>query len=258
MVAFPNRSTPMNKFFPLIALLAATAPALAQEADTPRWTVGALVIDRDAPYRDLDEDLLVAPLVRFEGERAYLRGLRGGLRLVESPGYELAVFAQARLDGYDSKDSSYLTGMADRRASLDLGVASTWTSQRLGALELSVAADALDRSGGYEVAASWMGRFAAGGWTFYPGASVRWQDESLVDYYYGVRASEAIVGRAAYSADAALTPDVSLLATRPLSARWQVFARASHAWLPSEITDSPLVDRNGSTALLVGIGYALD
>jgi outer membrane protein len=248
----------MTKLLPLIALLAAAAPAFAQQPETPRWTVGALVIDRDAPYRELDEGLLVVPLVRFEGERAYLRGLRGGIRLVESPGYELAVFAQARLDGYDSKDSPYLAGMSDRRPSLDLGVASTWTSLTLGALELSAAADALDRSGGYELAASWTGRFAAGEWSFFPGASLRWQDEKMVDYYYGVRSSEARVGRAAYSGDAAVTPDVSLLATRPLGQRWSLFARASHAWLPSEVTDSPLVDRNGNTSLFLGLGYSLD
>lgn len=248
----------MNKFIPLIVLLAATAPALAQQPDPPRWTLGALVIDRDAPYRDLDEGLLAVPLVRFEGERAYLRGLRGGVRLMESPGYELAVFAQARLDGYDSQDSPTLAGMADRRASLDLGVASTWTSQRRGTLELSAAADALDRSGGYELAATWTGRFAAGGWSLFPGASLRWQDEKMLDYYYGVRASEATPTRAAYAADSAVTPEVSLLATRTLGARWELFARASHAWLPSEVTDSPLVDRSGSTGLFVGIGYALD
>lgn len=248
----------MRKLLPLVALLAATAPALAQQPDPPRWTVGALVIDRDAPYRQWDEDPLLVPLVRFEGERAYLRGLRGGVRLVESPGYELAVFAQARLDGYDSKDSPYLAGMEDRRASIDLGLASTWTSQRLGALELSVAADALDRSGGYEVAAGWTGRFAAGGWTFLPGASLRWQDARTLDYYYGVRSSEARVGRAAYSADAAVTPEVSLLATRPLGTRWNLFARAGHAWLPSEVTDSPVVDSGSSTSLFLGVGYALD
>ena len=248
----------MKKLLPLLVLLAATAPALAQQPDTPRWTVGALVIDRDAPYRDLDEGLLAVPLVRFEGERAYLRGLRGAVRLFESPGYELAVFGQVRLEGYDSEDSPYLAGMADRRASLDLGVASTWTSQRFGALELSAAADALDRSGGYELAAAWTVRFTAGAWTFLPSASMRWQDERMVDYYYGVRASEAVVGRAAYSANAAVTPEVSLLATRPLGERWSLFARASHARLPSEVRDSPLVDRNGTTSLFLGVGYSLD
>ncbi|PZO08353.1 MAG: hypothetical protein DCF27_08690 [Lysobacteraceae bacterium] len=242
----------------LIALTALAAPALAQQPETPRWTVGALVLDRDAPYRDLDDGLLAVPLVRFEGERAYLRGLRGGVRLVSSDTYELAVFGQARLDGYDSTDSPFLIGMSDRRASLDLGLASTWTSQTFGALELSVAADALDRSGGVEVAAGWTGLFRAGDWTFLPGASVKWQDASLVGYYYGVRGSEAIVGRPAYSPGSAVTPELSLLATRPLGERWNVFARAGHAWLPSEITNSPIVDRNGSTSLLVGIGYALD
>ena len=248
----------MRKLLPLITLLAATAPAFAQQADPPRWTIGALVIDRDAPYRQLDEDVLLVPLVRFEGERAYLRGLRGGLRLVESPGFELAVFAQARLDGYDSKDSPYLVGMEDRRASLDLGLASMWTSPRLGALELSAAADALDRSGGFEVAAAWTGRFAAGGWTFLPSASLRWQDDRMLDYYYGVRSSEARAGRVAYSADAAVTPEVSLLATRPLGLRWNLFARAGHAWLPSQVRDSPVVDTSSSTSLFLGLGYALD
>lgn len=248
----------MRLLLPLIALFAATSPALAQQPQAPRWTLGALVIDRDAPYRGLDEDLMVVPLVRFEGERAYFRGLRGGFRLIESPGYELAVFGQPRMDGYDSKDSPFLAGMADRRGSLDLGLASTWTSGKFGALELSVAADALDRSGGFEVAAGWTGQFRAGGWVFLPGATLRWQDASLVDYYYGVRTAEARLGRPAYSAGAAVTPELSLLATRALGERWNLFARAGHAWLPSQVTDSPLVDRNGSTSLLIGIGYALD
>ncbi|MFY2763463.1 MipA/OmpV family protein [Arenimonas sp. MALMAid1274] len=242
----------------LFASLLAAAPVLAQEPDAPRWTFGVLAADRDAPYRDLDEDLLVVPLVRFEGEDFYLRGLRGAWRLSRSDRHELALFGQVRTDGYDSKDSDFLTGMDDRRMSLDLGIASTWTSPRFGALELSLAGDALDRSGGFEAAASWNALFRAGGWTFIPGVAVRWQDASLVDYYYGVRNDEAIAGRPAYEADSAVVPDVSLLATRPLSKRWTIFARASHAWLPSEISNSPIVDDDGSTGLMIGLGWSPD
>lgn len=248
----------MHKLPVLIALLAFASPALAQQPEVPRWTVGALAIDRDAPYRGLDEDLLVVPLLRFEGERAYLRGLRGGLRLHQAGPWELGVFAQARLDGYDAKDSDFLAGMADRRPSLDLGLASTWTSRKLGALELSVAADALDRSGGYEVAASWNGLLRAGDWTFIPSATLRWQDGKMVDYYYGVRAGEAALGRPAYSPGSALTPEVSLLATRGFATRWNVFALVGHAWLPSQVSDSPIVAGDGSTSLMLGLGYALD
>ena len=252
-----SRPASMRTLLLPLALLCAAAPAAAQEPP-PRWTFGVIAADRDAPYTGLDEDLLVVPLVRFEGERFYLRGLRAGWRLVDTPTYELAVIGQARFDGYDVQDSPFLAGMSDRRASLDLGLASTWTSKKLGALELSAAVDALDRSGGGELAAAWNLLFRAGGWTVVPGASLRWQSGDLVDYYYGVRAGEALPGRPAYTGESALTPDVSVLATRPFAQRWTVFVRASHAWLPSEISDSPIVDTDSSTALFIGLGYSPD
>ncbi len=241
----------------LLALVIPAAPALAQ-ADTPppRWTLGVLAIDRDAPYRDLNENPIVAPLVRYEGEKFFFRGTRGGVRLTKSDTYELTVFGQARLDGYNPKDSTFLTGMAKRKASLDLGVASTWTSQKIGQFELSVAADALNRSSGLEAALGWNGRFSAGGWTFIPGASVSWKNANLIDYYYGVRANEVLPGRAAYSGRSAVTPEVSMLATHKLGERWSLFARASHAWLPSAITDSSIVNSDSTTGLFLGVGYS--
>jgi len=255
----PEPALPMSKplaallFAPLLAVSA--LPAHAQEQAPPRWTFGLLAIDRDAPYRDYDEGLFVVPLVRFEGERFYVRGLRGAMRLRDTGTHEVALFAQARLDGYDADDSDFLTGMADRRPSLDLGISSSWRT-KIGAFGIDLAADALDRSGGFESTASWNGLFRAGGWTFIPGASVRWQSSDLVDYYYGVRPGEALPGRAAYAADAAVTPDVSLLATRSLTERWTLFARTSYAWLPGEIRHSPIVGQDGSVGLFIGVGYS--
>lgn len=251
----------MTKTLLASLLLLAAAPALAQPAGgerqpPPRWTFGVLAADRDAPYVGLDEGLLVVPLVRYEGERAYLRGLRGGWRLRDTDSHELAIFAQARTDGYDPKDSAFLAGMAERKFSLDLGVASAWTIDKVGVVEAALSADALDRSGGYEAALSWNGLFRAGGFTFIPGASVRWQSEDLVDYYYGVRAGEALPGRPAYRGEAAVIPDVSLLVQRRLGPRWTLFARASHPWLPSEVSNSPIVGDDNPTSVFIGLGWS--
>ena len=252
----------MKLALPLLAALLAPALAHAQSDDEtppaePRWTLGLIAIERDAPYRQLDEDLLVVPLIRFEGERAYLRGLRGGFTLVERGPLEFSAFLQARGDGYEAKDSPFLAGMDDRRFSLDGGVALSWRVERIGQFEFSAATDLLDRSGGHEVDASWTGFLPAGKWRILPTVSLRWQSEDLVDYYYGVRSGEALPGRPAYAGDAALVPELSVLATRPIGKRWQLFARVGHSFLPSEITDSPLVDDDRRTSIILGLGYAL-
>lgn len=244
-----------------LALAAALAtPAAAQDAPEaqPRWTLGLLAIERDAPYRQLDEDLLVVPLVRYEGERVYLRGLRGGVVLAREEGFELGAFLQGRGDGYEAKDSPYLLGMDDREFSLDAGLAASWRVPRVGQFEVSLATDVLDRSGGQEAEVSWTGLVRAAGWQILPAVALKWQSSDMVDYYYGVRPDEALPGRRAYSPGSAIFPELSVLATRPLGERWQLFARAGYTWLPSEVTDSPLVDQDGRTSVIVGLGYTFD
>src|SRR6478735_7361814 len=166
----------------LIVLSLAAAPAMAQEAAQesaapPRWTLGAVVVDRDAPYRDLDEGVYVVPLVRFEGERFFFRGTRGSVRLGKGGMHEFSLFGQARLEGYKPEDSPFLAGMDNRRISLDFGAASTWTSNKFGQIELSVAADALGRSNGVEAVLAWNALFRKGKWVFIPGVSVGWRDD---------------------------------------------------------------------------------
>lgn len=231
-------------------------PAAAQVEAPPRWTFGLIAIERDAPYRGLDEDLLVVPLVRFEGERAYLRGLRGGVRLVDRDGFEFGSFLQVRGDGYDAGDSAFLAGMDDREFSLDAGLAASWRREGIGQFELSAATDVLDRSGGHEAELSWTVLFRAGGWTFLPQLSAKWQSADLVDYYYGVRASEALPGRPAFRGESALVPELSLLANRRVGRQWSLFARVGHTWLPDEITASPIVDGDSRTTVMLGIGWS--
>ena len=246
----------------LAALLALPVAAPADEGTgapppdaPPRWTLGLVAINRDAPYRGLDEDLLVVPLVRFEGERAYLRGLRGGWRLHEGEAFELAVFAQARLDGFDARDSAALAGMADRRASLDLGLAGTWRTA-IGGFDLSLAQDALDRSGGQEAALTWAAPFTTGDWGWLPALSLRWQDADMVGYYYGVRPGEATPDRPAYDPGSALLPEISLIVQRRLGARWTFYGRVGHTRLPGAIADSPIVAGDTSTSVMLGLGYS--
>jgi outer membrane protein len=227
-------------------------------AGQPRWTFGLLAFNRNAPYVGLDEGNYVVPLVRFEGERGYVRGLRGGWRIYNEGNIELAAIAQARLDGYDPDDSDFLAGMDEREFSIDVGMSADWRVAGVGNFEAAVVVDALDRSGGVETTLGWNGLVRAGEWFVIPGVSARWQDASLVNYYYGVRDSEALPDRPSYRPGAALKPEVSILVNRSFGSdrRWSFFARAAHEWLPSQVTDSPIVSGDGNTSIFIGLGYS--
>lgn len=243
----------------IVPLLLLALPAHAQElTDEPRWTLGVLAANRDAPYVGLDEGLLVTPLVRFEGERFHIRGLRGGAELHRIGNFSFDAFVKVRLDGYKAKDSPFLAGMDDRDFSLDGGLAAQWTNRRIGQFELAASTDLLGRSHGEEVQLSYSALVRRFGWTFIPSVAVQWQDEALIDYYYGVRAGEALPGRPAYRGDSAVTPQFLLLATHPLGERWNIYTYLGYSWLPSEITDSPIVDEDSQATVMLGVAYALD
>lgn len=240
-------------------LLLSTLPAHGAElTDEPRWTLGVLAANRDAPYVGLDEGLLFTPLVRFEGERFHIRGLRGGAELYRTGQFSFDGFMAVRLDGYQAKDSPFLTGMDDRDFSLDGGLAAQWTNPKVGQVELAVATDLLGRSHGEEVQLSYTALVKRFGWTFIPSVSVQWQNEALLDYYYGVRQNEALPGRPAYTAGSAVTPQFLLLATHPLGEHWNIYTYLGYSWLPSEITDSPIVDEDSRATVMLGLAYALD
>lgn len=238
------------------ALLLPTADALAQNdrRGPPTLSAGVMGIVRDTAYREADNDSLVVPVFQYEGERLYFRGLNLGWRLDPQAPIQVELIARARLDGFEAKDSPVFVGMAERKRSLEVG-ASASRAVGPGRVEFAAFTDALDRSGGQELDLMWRGDFGQGPFRVQPELGLRWQSEDLVDYYFGVRTDEAIAGRAAYRGDSALVPRVAVNALAPLGGQWSVFARLSFDELPSEITDSPLVDRGSERRAFIGLVY---
>lgn len=243
-----------------ITLLAALAlPAWEAQAQNdrrgpPTLSAGVMGIVRDTPYREADNDSLLVPVFQYEGERLYFRGLNLGWRLDPQAPIQVELIARARLDGFEAKDSPVFAGMAERERSLELG-ASASRALGPGRVEFAAFTDALDRSGGQELDLMWRGDFGQGPFRVQPEVGLRWQSEDLVDYYFGVRAAEATALRPAYRGDSALVPRVAVNALAPLGGQWSVFARLSFDDLPSEITDSPLVDRGSERRAFIGLIY---
>lgn len=151
----------------LLLLLGLSPGAFAQEggrdpataAGRTPWGLGVAAVVSDSPYAGEGTRVIPVPLLSYEGERFYLRGITAGWRLVDTDGFELAALAKARLDGFDVDDLDRAALarngvdaalLEDRDKGLDLGVGME-CSGTAGELQLELLADASGRSDGQEV-----------------------------------------------------------------------------------------------------------
>ena len=227
------------------------------------WGIGVAAAVSDSPYVGEGTRGIPVPLLSYEGERFYFRGITAGWRLVDTPGFELAVLGKARLDGFDIDDLSR-AGLArngldarlleDRDHSLDLGLGAEWSGAG-GELQLELLADATDRSGGQEASLQYGYPMRAAGGLLTPIAGVTWQSADMVDYYYGTLPEEVARGVTAYRPGAATTPHVGVSFFRPLGRTWSLVGSVRYSRLPDAIADSPFVERgtDSSASMFIGV-----
>lgn len=238
-----------------------SAPAPSQERSP--WGIGVAAVVSDSPYAGEGTRVIPVPLLSYEGERAYFRGITGGWRLVDTPAFELALLARARLDGFDVDDLDRAqlarngvdaTLLEGRDRGLDLGLGAEWTGAG-GALQLELLADATDRSGGQEVSLQYGYPIRLARGLLTPIAGMTWQSDNLVDYYYGTLPREVLRGVPDYRPGAATTPHVGVSFLRPLGNAWSLVGSLRYSRLPDAITRSPLLDpgTDGSASLFIGI-----
>jgi outer membrane protein len=245
------------------AQIASDSDALASETADDRWSLGVGVSLRDSPYAGEGTRVRPLPIVTYEGERLFWRGLSGGVHLMRGGTFTLDALLSGRFDGFDIDDLGRtelarngldVSLLEDRDDGLDAGLAATWRGAA-GEFKLRALADVTDTSGGYEFAADYGYPLQFGRTTVVPGVGVRWMSSDLVDYYYGTQDEEVARGVPRYQPGSAMVPQVSVAAVRPLGRKWKLLGSVEYRFLPDEISDSPLVepDTDGSARLMIGI-----
>ena len=205
---------------------------------------------------------LLVPVLGYEGERVFLRGISGGVHLFKREGVELNLLLAARLDSWDARDLDAVRLAArgidrdlrgDRDKSIEAGVGFVWKGSA-GRLGLEAKTDIGNASGGHEAELGYSFAVPAGKGLLAPGVGVSYWSSKLSDYYYGTLQVEEAAGVPGYRPGAALVPNVSLGYLRALPGRWRVFGMIEYQWLPAAVVNGPLVEGNrGVPSLLVGV-----
>ncbi|MBP9127911.1 MAG: MipA/OmpV family protein [Elusimicrobia bacterium] len=104
--------------------------------------------------------------------------------------------------------------------------------------------DMLDRFNGGSADLGLEKAFQRGLFTVTPQVGLNWMTAELADYEFGVPDDKAQAGRPAYHPGAVMTVKYGLGLFIELKGAWRVILNGNVSRLPSELTQSPIVDQS--------------
>jgi outer membrane protein len=218
------------------------------------WALGLGVVSSPRPYVGADNALFPVPLVQYHRGGFFIEGIRVGYRWGGRRAWRFELYGTPQFAGLDPDDSPFLSGMEERRTSLD-GVATlSWHRPHVD-LSLGLHSDLLGRNDGQRLRARAGFPFQVGRWRLSPSVGLIWYDDEFVDYYAGVRPEEARPGRPAYKGSSTSNPEAGFTAIWFPGRRWILLIGVDYQRLGSEITDSPIIEDNWIVGGFAGLGF---
>ncbi len=207
-----------------------------------RVGVGVGVIGRSSPYRGYEGSVSkVIPAITYTGEKLRIFGPNLEYGIFGSGDVRLALNGQYRLGVYEEDDSAFLAGMGDREGTFMAGL--SLNAELDGGFELSLGYlhDVLGKIGGGEGKVGLSKSFQFGVFRLSPYLAGNWMSEDLADHDFGVSVENALIERFAYDVGSVLSYEVGTGAFIEITENWLFVMNIGYEFLPSEVTNSPIV-----------------
>ena len=179
-----------------------------------------------------------------------------GARWVNAGGWVLGAVARIRTEGTDTTLLDELADIDIRKWTVEAAPLIGWRGWPVH-LELKRYHEIFSDYGGatteFQVS---FPREHSWGW-FVPSVTLVDNSADHNRYYYGVSDAEAEVnpGLDPYTPGSSLSVKARISTGYALNARWLLSVSLNHEWLGSEISDSPIVDKNSIWSGTIGIAY---
>lgn len=225
---------------------------LSNATNVTHWGLGAGVNVRALPYKGDGSQVSPVPLLNFDNKWVHVGGTTIDAKIGNWSGVSLALRGQfALFDGYKGSDAPILNGMQDRRGAFWYGPALEWNSA-FG----KVSGDYLLGGNKGERAKIEYGKaFPIGAFSVEPHVGLEWLSGKYVDYYYGVRPSEARADRPVYNGKSTWNMSVGSRVDYKLTQHQTIILDVGVSHLGSGVTDSPLVGRRFVAEATIGYLY---
>lgn len=240
-------------------------PSLAGEMggddyEQKKWSLGIAGIFSTSPYKSSKNTILPLPMVSYEDDRFFLKGLEAGMYLWKNDNHELSIGVQyfgmsfkpgdtddAQLKQLDKRNST-LMAKASYAYSLPLGM-------QVGA---SVSQDVFGQHKGFIGELSFRAPLLMkNNFMVFSKVGVQWSSQRVNDYYYGISSKEAArSGLPQYKAKSGFTPVAGIQAMYNFNDRWSAMVGAQVEFLNSKVKNSPMVGKSVTTSIMAGVQFS--
>ncbi|QSX32277.1 MipA/OmpV family protein [Shewanella avicenniae] len=247
------------KQWKMLALIVAgnsvALPALAQS----QLGVGGAIGLSQYVYKDYDNLVLPIPMISYESDDFYFRGLSAGYYLFKDKQQRVSLditYSPRNFDP-DDTDNTQLK-LLDKRHSTVLFGARYQLRNEYGQVNASFHMDAADETdGGLQANLSYGYPLTLTSQiSVTPSVGIDWQNSKFNQYYYGVSQREALTANLSqYEASASVSPYLNLSMNYRVTKSLMTNAAVRYTWLDSEISDSPMAGRDGLFSTFFSVVY---
>ncbi|RCV90058.1 MipA/OmpV family protein [Billgrantia montanilacus] len=244
----------------LCASVAAMGQEPTSESSSTTWGLGIGVMSEQEPYAGIDRDNTPIPLLEVENRYIHLFGPQirfklPGLDIRDSQQLNFGLVGKYDGSGYEEDDAPILDGMDERKGGFWAGGKVEWSSDLVD-VSAEWLADASGNSNGQVINIGLKRTWRVGNhFLLTPHVGASWQDDKTVDYYFGVRDSEARIDRPVYSGESAINIEAGVRGVYMFDKHHSMLMGVEVTSLSDEIKDSPLVDRSTTNSVFLGYIY---
>ena len=219
-------------------------------------SLGLATLIRNDVYKGLSRDAAFFPLIdvyygklKFDKTKITYDLMRNRHMLVKP-------YIGVEFGGYNASDSAFLEGMSDRDLAVMAGVEAQYFNKYFY-VGLNAGQDISGNSDGMKAQAQiGVSKRYRNGLFLSLSANMTYLDQDFADYYYGVRADEARVGRAEYRVSDVFMPGGTAFARFKINDKWSAAVIATYAHLTNEIGNSPIVRTRHKRSVILGLQYS--
>lgn len=223
-----------------------------------KWGISLAAMTIDPAYIDYHNDVMALPLITYEDDDLFLRGLAAGYILLKDDNHKLSIntyFMGLRFNPDDS-DNQSLKHLNKRQSTLMAGVGYSY-SDKWGTIRAEISADTLNKSQGVLAELAYLHHFKQGNALITPAVGVIWADSNHNNYYYGVSVDEARRSNLSeYAVSNAASPYIELSAAYQFNQNWRAFFNGRVTYLSNAVQDSPMIDSSYIPMVITGIHYS--